>query len=169
MRRLPVPMTLALLATMVLVPQVNGGDTPRLSAYLDGRPIRSTDAGSWFCHDFEYPVIHCFSSASGLEAAIDEPAEASAIAAAFGPGDYVTIYSEPSYGGSYAHLSANYDTLFWIGWNDRISSYKVRNSQSGSFWEHFQGTGRRTPFCCNQLVPWLAADVDNTFTSVYRN
>lgn len=89
-------------------------------------------------------------------------------AAAVGPSDYVTVYSDPSYGGSYMHVSQNYDTLFWIGWNDHISSYKARNSALGTFWSDWNAAGRRTDFCCNQVVATLPSTVDNTFTSVYR-
>lgn len=168
MRRLRSSVVLAILGSILASGTVNAGDTaPRLRADLEGRPINAIDAGDYYCHDFDYPRIRCFTTAEGLEAAIANGADAEA-QAVFGPDDYVTIYSEPSYAGSYMHVSQNYDTLFWIGWNDRISSFKARNSQSGSFWADWYATGRRTPFCCNQTVPWLISEVDNTFTSVYR-
>ena len=88
--------------------------------------------------------------------------------AAFGPSDYVTVYSSPGYGGSFAHLSQNYDALATIGWNDTISSYRARNSRTGTFYEHWFAGGTKKNFCCNQNVPSLAAGVDNTFSSVYR-
>lgn len=66
------------------------------------------------------------------------------------------------------HVSQNYDTLFWIGWNDRISSFKARNCARGTFWADWNGQGRATDFCCNQKASALTAAVDNTFTSVYR-
>lgn len=142
---------------------------PDITAELDGRRIKATEAGNYFCHDFSFPHVQCFSSATALEAAIAAPAaDGLAITAAYGPNDYVTVYSDATYGGSYMHISQNYDTLFWIGWSDRISSYKVRNNQRGTFWEDWYGGGRRTDFCCNSTVPWLVPEVDNTFTSVYR-
>jgi hypothetical protein len=91
------------------------------------------------------------------------------IAAAFGPSDYVTIYSEPSYGGSYAHLAANYDQLWLIGWNDRVSSFKVRNDGRGRFYGNWYGSGTIYSFCCNSTVPWMTSTTDNTFSSVYRS
>lgn len=139
---------------------------PSIRADLEGRPIKVAEISSFFCHDFSFPAIHCFGTPDALEAAIDIPS--GAITAAFGPSDYVTIYAEPSYGGSYMHLSQNYDTLFWIGWNDRISSFKARNSASGTFWSDWSATGHATDFCCNQTVPYLLPSIDNTFTSVYR-
>jgi hypothetical protein len=78
------------------------------------------------------------------------------------------VYSNPGYGGSFAHLSQSYDALATIGWNDTISSYKARNSRTGSFYEHWFAGGSKKTFCCNQNVPSLPSGVDNTFSSVYR-
>ena len=142
-----------------------------LRADLNGRPIDPAQASSYFCHDFDFPEIHCFSTPSELEAAVAEPASASSqnlVIAAFGPSDYVTVYSSPGYGGSFAHLSQNYDALATIGWNDIVSSYKARNNRTGTFYEHWFAGGTRKNFCCNQNVPSLAAAVDNTFSSVYQ-
>ena len=146
-----------------------------LVADLDGRLLKLSEVGKWFCHDFDYPQIHCFSTGVGLESAIStrakslsSPSGDATIAAAYGPNDYVTVYSEPSYAGSYAHLSANYDQLWLIGWNDRISSYKSRNNQSGRFFSDWYGNGRIRDFCCIKTVPWLTSTYDNTFSSVYR-
>lgn len=147
----------------------------RLRADLDGRPMKLAEVGRWFCHDFDHPQIHCFTNASTLEGAVAERSAGVSVEggelttlAAFGPNDYVTIYSEPSYAGSYAHLSANYDQLWIIGWNDRISSYKGRNSQSGTFYSDWFGGGTVRTFCCNTTVSWLTATYDNAFSSVYR-
>lgn len=147
----------------------------RLRADLDSLPIGLADVGLWFCHDFDHPEIHCFSTGPALESAVAERLASGSVEsgefttlAAFGPNDYVTIYSEPSYGGSYAHLSANYDQLWMIGWNDRISSYKGRNSQSGTFYSDWFGGGTVRTFCCNTTVAWMTSTYDNTFSSVYR-
>jgi hypothetical protein len=159
-----------ILATIVVLatPGTARGATgqPTVRADLDGRPIKAAEISRYFCHDHSYPHVHCFSTSADLEVALGS--SDGAIAAAYGPSDYVTIYSEPSYGGSYMHLSQNYDTLFWIGWSDQVSSYKGRNAGRGTFWSDWYGTGRATSFCCNQTVPYLSAAVDDTFTSVYR-
>jgi hypothetical protein len=142
-----------------------------LRADLDGRPIDPAQASSYFCHDFDFPQIHCFRTPAELEAAVVQPESDSSqgvVAAAFGPADYVTVYSSPSYAGSYAHLSQNYDALATIGWNDTISSYRARNNRTGTFYEHWFAGGTPKRFCCNQNVPSLLAGVDNTFSSVYR-
>lgn len=143
-----------------------------LRADLDGRPIRAETASAYFCHDFDYPEIHCFSSPGALEASmkerVPELSKASVVAAAVGPSDYLTIYSGGSYSGTFAHLSQNYDALVTIGWNDTISSYKARNGRSGIFYEHWFAGGVATAFCCNQWVPSLPASKNNTFSSVYQ-
>lgn len=144
-----------------------------MRADLDGRPIKLVDVGNWFCHDFDFPQIHCFTSATRLEAAVSvmrsSAGDRTTLAAAYGPNDYVTIYSEPSYGGSYAHLSTNYDQLWVIGWNDRISSFKVRNNAQGRFYSNWFAGGTVYSFCCNSTVPWMTSTYDNTFSSVYRS
>jgi hypothetical protein len=169
-RRLGVTGTLALGAACLVTPAIQAKQ-PELRADLDGRPIDPAQASSYFCHDFEFPQIHCFSTPFELEAAVSQPVSSSSqgvVIAAFGPADYVTVYSGSSYGGSFAHLSQNYDALATIGWNDMISSYRARNSRTGSFYEHWFAGGAKKNFCCNQNVPSLASGVDNTFSSVYR-
>lgn len=166
MRIRTVAAVLAMLSSLLLAGTVNARTDSPVRADLEGRPIKAAEISSYYCNDFDFPEIHCYTSAAELEAA--GASAAPSMLAAFGPGDYVTIYSEPTYGGSYMHLSQNYDTLFWIGWNDRISSIKARNSAHGTFWSDWNGTGRAFDFCCNQTVPYFSATVDNTFTSVYR-
>ncbi len=165
MRVRAIAVVIGMLGTALLSGTVSAAEeSPRIRADLEGRPIKASEIGSYYCHDFAFPEVHCFSTASELEAA----SASSLIAAAVGPGDYVTIYADPGFVGSYMHVSQNYDTLFWIGWNDRISSFKARNSARGTFWSDWNGTGNRTDFCCNQTVPGLSSAVDDTLTSVYR-
>ena len=169
-RRLKVAGALALGAVCLVTPVIQAKQ-PELRADLDGRPIDPVQASSYFCHDFDFPQIHCFSTSADLDAALGEAISESSqgvVAAAFGPADYVTVYSLPTYAGSFAHLSQSYDALATIGWNDTISSYRARNSRTGTFYEHWFAGGAKKNFCCNQNVPSLAAGVDNTFSSVYR-
>lgn len=167
MRKIVAALTLAILAGTVTAPTTVRAGSPRLTADLDGRAIMPADAGSYFCHDFDYPHLHCFSTGPALEAAL-VLREQSTRSIAVASSDYVTIYSEPMYGGSYAHLSQNYDGLWVIGWNDRISSFKVRNSASGRFYQDWNAGGWRYSFCCNSEVPGLSTTYDNQFSSVYR-
>jgi hypothetical protein len=173
-KKLGVVLGLVLLLGATTAPALGGTAYSPLRADLDGRPIKLADVGRWFCHDFDHPQLHCYSSATDLEQAVTDrslPSESGGFTAlaAHGPNDYVTIYSEPSYAGSYAHLSANYDQLFLIGWNDRISSFKARNSQAGKFYSNWFGSGTVRSFCCNTNVAWMTSTYDNTFSSVYRS
>lgn len=141
---------------------VAAADSNRVTATLDGRPMPATAAADHYCHDLAYPLITCFSTAAALEQDV-----AAATLAALAASVYVTIYSEPSFDGSYAHLSQDYDGLWSIGWNDRISSFKARNGGSGRFYEDWYAGGDRYNFCCNQAEPVLW-DWDNRISSVYR-
>jgi hypothetical protein len=159
------------LATASLSGSVVSAQEAHLRADLDGRPIKPSETSSYYCHDFAFPEIHCFSTPEGLEAALGGSTpelSRTAVVAAVGPNDYVTVYSGASYSGSFAHLSQNYDALAVIGWNDTISSYKGRNSRSGVFYQNWFAGGTAKHFCCNQNVPTLPAGTDNSFSSVYR-
>lgn len=155
-----------------LVGSVVSAQEPHVRADLDGRPIKPSEASSYYCHDFSFPEVHCFSTPEGLEAALSgsapESSSKAVVVAAVGPNDYVTVYSGASYSGSFAHLSQNYDALAIIGWNDTISSYKGRNNRSGVFFTNWFAGGTAKHFCCNQNVPNLPSGTDNSFSSVYR-
>lgn len=171
MRRGTLGLVLAVASTVVFSGVAHASpSSPAIRADVEGRSILRSEISAYFCHDFDFPRIHCFSTAAGLEAVTTTTStETSVVAAAFGPNDYVTVYSGPTFSGTYAHLSRNYDTLFYVGWNDQISSYKGRNNASGTFWSDWYATGRATNFCCNTQVTSLPSGVDNTFTSVYRH
>lgn len=132
-----------------------------LRADLDGKPIQPADIGKWYCHDFDYPVIHCFSDPKQLEDSNEMTLAAAGIT-------YVTVYEFTTYQGAYMHMSENYSLLSLIGWNDRISSFQVKNSQSGVFWTDWLYSGTRYSFCCNQAVGSLGS-FNDTFSSVFRN
>jgi len=80
----------------------------------------------------------------------------------------VTIYSEPAFGGSYAHISQSYDGLWVIGWNDRINSFKGRSSARGRFHVDWYAGGSRLDFCCNQTAASLSSAFNDAISSVYR-
>lgn len=171
-RLLVVALALALASLQPIAVAQAESAAPRgeVEAYLDGVSIPSTEAGDYFCHDFDFPTLDCYSTAAALEAAVavlttDGGPSATA---AYGPSDYVTVYSEPGYGGSYAHLAQSYDALWVIGWNDQISSFKARNSATGSFYVDWYAGGQRLDFCCNSTVPQLSGTFDNAISSVYR-
>ncbi len=139
---------------------VAAADSAGITAELDGKPILATTAGEFYCHDLAYPLITCFSTANALEKHLATSVQAASV--------YVTIYSEPTYDGSYAQLSQDYDGLWSIGWNDRISSFKARNGESGRFYEDWYAGGSHYSFCCDQTEPVLGAN-DDTFSAAYRS
>lgn len=164
---------LAILASLSVGSVAGASRSPQpstsVAADVDGRPISIALIPTYFCHDFDYPKIHCFGSPKGLEAA--KAARSQTLAAPaqnFGAGDYVTIFDGPNYSGGFMDVSQNYDALWSIGWNDRISSYKGRNSASGIFWTDWFASGNGKTFCCNANVATLSATYENAFSSMYR-
>ena len=126
--------------------------SPAIVADLDGQPVKSALISRFYCHDFDSPNVHCFRSASALERAVRRLAEdrvtrqsgsATTVSGGglAGPtagtlasvlGDYVLVYDGTYYSGAYMYISQNYDTLWSISWNDRISSFNGRNGASGA-------------------------------------
>lgn len=134
-----------------------------IRAVLDGQRIPIDRISQYYCHDLERPLIRCFSSAAELEAS--HAANRAALAASV---IYVTVYDLPSYAGSFMQISSDYDVLALVGWNDRISSYKARNSETGSFYTDWYHAGTADHFCCNESVPILGGGFNDAFSSVYR-
>jgi hypothetical protein len=130
-----------------------------MRADLDGKAIALADVGMYFCEDFTAPVIHCFSTAASLEAAVTPLATTAT--------DYVVVYEYTSYAGNYMYISQDYTILATLGWNDRISSFIAKNGQTGHFFTDWFYSGASYGFCCNHWVPSLGG-YDNTFSSVHR-
>jgi hypothetical protein len=139
----------------------------RVTADLNGRPIPVAEVGKHYCYDRDFPAIHCYSTADGLESARSsaaglEPAAAQST-------DFVIVYSGQTYSGNYFYISQNYDMLAVAGWNDRIRSYRVLNGSSGHYYTDWFGSGAVQSFCCNSAIPYLSATFDAQFSSVYRS
>jgi hypothetical protein len=149
------------LAAAVLVgPVPVRAGTADLTADLDGKAIRLVDVSRYACHDIDYPKIHCFTSqaARDLSAA---PLLASATSS------YVIAWDQATYAGGSFIFSEDYTALAVIGWNDRISSFKVQNSQTGHWYTDWFYGGSSWYFCCNTQQPILNA-YDDTFSSIHR-
>jgi hypothetical protein len=144
-------------------PGAGADKASEVRADLDGRPLDPGRAGDFYCHDFDYPAIHCFSEAATLEDAVAPAVEAAAAAGV----DYVVVFDYTWFAGSYMYISQDYTALVFLGWNDRISSFMGRNSQRGQFFTDWFYTGTAYYFCCNQQVASLGS-YSNTFSSVYR-
>ncbi|OGO57652.1 MAG: hypothetical protein A2V85_02790 [Chloroflexi bacterium RBG_16_72_14] len=143
-------------------PAVSGAD---IVADLDGRPIAPKQVGGYYCHDFEFPRIHCYLTEGELDAAVSA-LEADPLAAAVTGITYVRVYVDGGYTGASAYLSQDYPDLGVIGWQDRISSFKALNSQSGRFHEHNSYLGFQYSFCCNTWVTYVGDAYNDRFSSV---
>jgi hypothetical protein len=132
-----------------------------LTADLDGKPLVLAEVGRHFCHDFDYPAIHCFSSSKALEASVSATLATTDLL-------FVVLYEYPLFAGSYIYISQDYSALVTIGWNDRASSFIARNNQAGHFYTDWFYGGTGYYFCCNQQIASLGS-FDNTFSSVHLN
>ncbi len=152
----------ALAATGLVAPAGASGDQREndLVAFVDGRQIPLSDVSRYYCDDFSYPVIRC----STLQVVVEARALIVELAAGV---DYVTIYDQATYFGAFMHVSQDYGSLLSIGWNDKISSFRGRNSEKGRFWTDWFNGGTSWSFCCNQNVGSLGA-YNNTFSTVHR-
>lgn len=177
MRAVGVVVTVAMVATLLSFSAVAASSPPpqpsvtAVTADLEGRPLATELISTYFCHDFDFPEIHCYRSAAALAqaerrwGAID--GKMTTQSAAFGATDYVSIFDGYVYTGAGMDLSQSYDTLVSIAWNDRISSYKGRNSRRGQFWTDWFATGSGLSFCCNSQVSSLPTGFNDSITSVY--
>ena len=135
-----------------------------LTADLEGVPIPLVAVANFQCNDFDYPAIHCFKAASELAGTLQVALSLELLSGT----DYVQFWDGTTYSGSSMIASQNYDALSLLGWNDRISSFKGKNLQTGSFYTDWFMGGTAYAFCCNQQVPSLGS-YNNTFSSVYNN
>ena len=142
------------------LPGAAAADSAPLSAYLDGKPIALADVSKYYCDDFSYPVIQC--SVSALVTS-----SRALVVSLLTSVDYVTVYDQAGFGGSYMNISQDYGWLATIGWNDRISSFRARNGETGTFFVDWFSGGSQWSFCCNTQQSTLGA-YDNTFSSLQR-
>ena len=122
-------------------------------ATLDGRAVSMEEAVTHHCHD-QYGSLRCFSdpdardrsvAASSVGRVNNAAFEGQVAAVAAG---YVVVYEHITFGGASVVLSRDYADLSTIGWNDRVSSYKVYTTLTGYFYEHSNYWGLRHSFCC---------------------
>jgi hypothetical protein len=161
MRALLFGMVLALLS-----PAAATAGGPEVTATLDGRAIPIGEVARHDCHDLEFPAIRCFRNPADRDRSVSVQLGQLELAATSGV-VYVTIYDWTQYGGSSMAISQDYDALVTIGWNDRVSSFKGRNSETGRFYVDWFHGGSSWSFCCNQQTSGLGG-FDNSFSSVYR-
>jgi hypothetical protein len=141
-------------------PALAADPQPQLSATLDGRPIPVEDVGKYYCDDFAYPEIRCWST----RVLADSRALAVTLLTSI---DYVTVYDLTNFNGAFMNVSQDYAALSTIGWNDRVSSFKARNSETGTFYTDWFYSGSFWGFCCNSQLASLGS-YNNTFSSIIR-
>jgi hypothetical protein len=167
--------SIALVALMVVTGAAAGGAVakgPRdntIVADLDGRRISVSEIPDWFCHDLDFPLIHCYTTAAQLDAALHDAASGLAGLAAGAAGmPYVYVYGDAGTLGPAYAVSQAWDNLSSIGWNDKISSFKALNGLSGHFATDAYNSGRLYPtFCCNTVVTYVGDFWNDQFSSVY--
>lgn len=159
-RRIPALVGLLAALSMAPAPALAVSTDTQLAATLDGKPLPLKQIGNWYCNDFAYPLIRCYSNPGSLEVAVNSILSATAV-------NYVIVYDYTTFGGSYMYMSQDYTALVTIGWNDRISSFVALNGEDGHFYTDWFYGGTGYYFCCNQQVSSLGS-YDNTFSSVHR-
>ena len=173
--------TVLLVSIVVIAPTEVAASDPTIRADLDGRPIPAAQVGDWYCHDFEYPLIHCFRTEAELDAAVaslgyqplgPRPNTSEGLDAASPSGvlavSYVHVYVDAGYAGSSAYFSVNYSNLGVIGWNDKISSFVGLDSATGQFFETINYNGFIFGWCCNSAVSYVGASSNDRFSAVRR-
>jgi hypothetical protein len=170
-----------LVSIALILPAPAVAANPTIRADLEGRPIPAAQVGDWYCHDFDYPLIHCFETGAELDAAVAslgyEPlgpgASIDARLSPISPAgvlaiSYVRVFVDASYFGSSAYFSVNYPNLGLIGWNDKISSFIGLDSATGQFREDINYVGFIYGWCCNSAVPYVGDSSNDRFSSVRR-
>lgn len=142
-----------------------------LSADLDGAPIPLEAVGDYYCHDLDYPQLHCYGDALSLEASfaagrleLRAQGGESALAAL----QYVKLFDLSGFAGQYVVLSADYNNLGVIGWNDKVSSFIGVNNLTFGLWIDPYLSGAGLIRCCNQYAAELSATYNNKFSSAER-
>ncbi len=121
------------------------------------------------CHDLRFPNLTCYPTEAERDLAfadasdgVDSLGELGVLAS----GGYVIAYLHASYAGSSVILTQDHGDLAFIGWGDRISSYKVYTSPTGYFHEGYWYSQRAQAFCCFTNVPYVGDALNDTFSSL---
>ncbi len=155
------------------LPSTAGASQPFLSADLDGWPITLEEVSDYYCHDFDWPAIHCYSAAQALEhevARVGLQRAPGAISAkeAVSSLSYIRVFDLTWYAGPYIYLSQDYSHLSDIGWNDRISSYTGSNYETSALFVNNWYEGSGFFVCCNNKASTLSSTFDNKISSAER-
>jgi hypothetical protein len=152
-------------------PAAFAGSEKAIVADLEGKSLHAVDVGKYYCHDLDWPAIHCYRSAQRLEASISTAsvgAMSMTAARSASATAYIRLYDLAAFSGSYIVLSADYPDLGTIGWNNRASSYVGLNSESSRAWTSLSYQGTWLSICCNQSDATMSPTFDNAISSIER-
>jgi hypothetical protein len=151
------------LAVIVALPGSQASGTAGVRAMLDGEPITLKEATGLSCHDFDYPVLTCFTDSKQMEqVAAVRFAALEALAAASG---YIVVFENGTYGGASRTISRSYAYLGDIGFNDKISSFKSYGA-TGRFTEHAPPGGLVYFFSSSTWVSYVGDSYNDKFSAV---
>ncbi len=152
-------------ATMFALVTSSVAAADRVSATLDGHPIRIDRIADLNCHDFDYPVIRCFSSPAAVAADIAARTDSTDGESSLGISSvYVTVFEHAFYDGASMTLSSDRPWLSSIGWNDRISSFKSFGA-TGGFYEDSPSGGFYYTFGSTTQVSSLSGTYNDKFSA----
>ncbi len=135
-------------------------------ADLAGHTIAVGEIPHWYCHDLDFPRIHCFATAAELEHALATHQSARPAGTA-GASIDLAICADANWQGGTTVISQAYPDLGTIGWNDKISSFKVLNGVAGHFATDIYNSGAYDYFAPYQLTTYVGNAWNDTFSSVY--
>lgn len=162
------PLTLALTALILAASSAAAAEPGQLSVVLDGKPATVSQAAAYHCHDLRFGLLECYKDAAdrdnAVAAILGNAAEVLSPVAATSTG-YVIVWADPTYAGASAVLSQDYANLGTIGWNDRISSYKVYTTYTGAFYDQANYQGLTQYYCCFSQVSYVGAQYNDIFSS----
>ncbi|MGZ8822291.1 MAG: hypothetical protein ACXWX1_13345, partial [Aeromicrobium sp.] len=131
----------AILATSVASTAAAGspGGGAERRAQLDGHAISLADVARFQCHDRDFPVIRCFTSAAERDRDMVALGSSAEIQSAT---HYVTWYDGANYPEppSFAAYWSEPDLTIY-GWNDKISSFRTYNGGHPRWWQDVGNKG----------------------------
>jgi Beta/Gamma crystallin. len=154
---------------ILAVPPVAAAGPDQVKAVLDGERVSVAAAAAHHCHDLDAGVLECFTSEANRDSAVAAIVADHAITSAseLGPAStgYVIAWEAASFAGASTVLSQDYPNLTSIGWNDRISSYKVYTTYTGAFYDQSYYQGLTQFYCCFAQVSYVGNQYNDIFSS----
>jgi hypothetical protein len=161
-------LSLALTMLIVATHPASAATQDRVAPFLDGNPATLAEATANHCHDLHAGAFECFTSEAERDAAVgtvlagENAASSESAAASSG---YVIVWAAASFAGASTVLSQDYSNLTSLGWNDRISSYRVYTTGTGAFYDQAYYSGLTQFYCCFAQVSYVGNQYNDIFSS----